>query len=411
MTRKPPKPGHLLLTAAFGLVALGGCERAGSDLGELRELTSPAGAGSAQPNLTVDARGRAHLSWIEPVGEGSDRLVFAVHDGDGWSDPMPIAQGDDWFVNWADFPAMTALPDGRLAAHYLERHPQGERGYHYGIRLVQSADGGKSWSAPVQPHRAEVPAEYGFVSLFPAAADSVGVVWLDGRMYDESMGGTEEMSLRFTTVGPDGGLGEEVVLDSRVCDCCQTSVALTDEGAIAVYRDRSPGEVRDISVTRQRDGGWTAGKSVHDDGWVIPACPVNGPAVAAEGGRVAVAWFTAADDEPRVLIAFSGDGGESFGQAIRVDDGDPLGRADVVILPGGDAVVAWLEATVAGQADVRLRRVTPEGALGEPVTAAMTSGSRSSGFPRMVSAAGRIVLAWTDTAAPTRVRVAELEVR
>jgi hypothetical protein len=44
---------------------------------------------------------------------------------------------------------------------------------------------------------------------------------------------------------------------------------------------------------------------VHSDNWKIDACPVNGPAIAATGRRVAVAWFTAANDTARVKLAFS----------------------------------------------------------------------------------------------------------
>ena len=67
-------------------------------------------------------------------------------------------------------------------------------------------------------------------------------------------------------------------------------------------------------------------------GWLAAtACPVNG-AVAAAGERVAVAWFTGADKTPRVKLAFSNDAGETFGQPVAVDDGNPTGRVDVLLL-------------------------------------------------------------------------------
>ncbi len=63
----------------------------------------------------------------------------------------------------------------------------------------------------------------------------------------------------------------------------------------------------------------------------------------ALGDRVALAWFTAEGDSPRALLAFSTDGGRSFGAPIRVDEEQTLGRVDVAMLPDGRAVVSWLE--------------------------------------------------------------------
>jgi len=41
-------------------------------------------------------------------------------------------------------------------------------------------------------------------------------------------------------------------LDTRVCECCQTSVAMTAEGPVVVYGDCSEAEkeIRDISIVR-----------------------------------------------------------------------------------------------------------------------------------------------------------------
>ena len=90
-----------------------------SDFAQVRELPAPAGRGSGQPNLAVAPDGRVYLSWIERLGEGGFSLRFALKEGDGWSAPRVIAEGANWFVNWADFPSMVALPDGSLAAHWL----------------------------------------------------------------------------------------------------------------------------------------------------------------------------------------------------------------------------------------------------------------------------------------------------
>ena len=137
----------------------------------------------------------------------------------------------------------------------------------------------------------------------------------------------------------------------------------------------------------------SAPSRVFQDGWQLNGCPVNGPAVAAAGRRVAVAWFTGADKTPRVKLAFSNDAGETFGQPVAVDDGNPTGRVDVLLLDDGGALVCWLGSCP--KVAPRVRRVRPDGKLDEAVTVAPSGTARSNGFPQMVRAGGELIFAWT----------------
>lgn len=372
------------------------------------ELTLSAAPGSAEPNLTVGPDGRAYLSWIEPAPDSSHALRFSVLEGGRWSEPRTIASGRDWFVNWADFPSLAVLPGNRMAAHWLQR--SGTNKYAYDVRVAVSSDGGATWTPGVVPHTDGTQTEHGFVSMWPAGGDSVALVWLDGRKFkpsaDEHAAGNE-MTLRYTTVGPDGRAAPDRELDGRVCDCCQTGMAMTGRGPLVVYRDRSPTEVRDIYVTRYVNGAWTPGAPVHPDGWVMRACPVNGPQADADGDRVAVAWYTGADSTAQVKVAFSSDAGATFGAPARVDAGNPEGRVDVVLLADG-ALVSWIERTGEKEAEVRVRRVGTDGRMGVPRTVAGSSAARASGFPRMVPAGEDLVFAWTAPGDSSRVRAASV---
>ncbi|HEX5081739.1 MAG TPA: exo-alpha-sialidase [Blastocatellia bacterium] len=365
---------------------------------QVRELLSPAGQGSGQPNLAVAPNGRVYLSWIERLGEGRFSLRFATLEKDGWSAPRVIAEGSNWFVNWADFPSMVALPDGSLAAHWLVKSAPGA--YEYDVTISRSFDGGKTWGKPFIPHRDGARAEHGFVSLFAARDGSLAAVWLDGREMKPVEGGHDHgrgnMTLRYVKVKRDGALVDDAALDTRVCECCQTSAAMTADGPVVVYRDRSEAEkeIRDISIVRLKDDKWTAPRPVFQDGWELQGCPVNGPAVAAAGRRVAVAWFTGADKTSRVKVAFSNDAGETFSQPIVVDDGNPAGRVDVLLLDDGGAIVCWLEKLPEGGA-AHVRRVSPDGKLDDSITVAPSGTARSAGFPQMARAGGELVFAWT----------------
>jgi hypothetical protein len=205
------------------------------------------------------------------------------------------------------------------------------------------------------------------------------------------------------------------MIDERICDCCQTDAAMTARGLIVAYRDRSDAEIRDIHVVRREGQSWTTPTPVHQDGWKIPGCPVNGPAIAARGDTVVVAWFTAPDDTARVRLAYSYDAGTTFSPPLRIDGGLPVGRVDVQLGDSGKAVVAWLERTDSANAELRLRVTAPNGALSAPMVLAPTSPSRASGFPRMAlqrhGTGSALIVVWTHPADTSRVRVARVQLR
>lgn len=389
----------------LALAACGGAREPGDDpaVAGLAPLPSPAGMHSSEPNLAVDTRGRVHMTWHEQVSGSAYALRYAILDGGAWTAPRTVVTRDDFFKNWADFPSVHVTPSGRVLVHWLQRSGNGR--YTYDVRVAQSTDDGATWSAPAVLNRDGVPAEHGFVSLFAAEGDSVEAVWLDGRN-TVNAGADRAMQLASTRIGPDGGYGVERMLDTRICDCCQTSAALTTRGAVVVYRDRSHDEVRDIAIVRRVGGAWTDPAIVHADHWQIAACPVNGPSVSARGDTVAVAWFTGAQDTARVRVAFSADAGATFAPPIRVDDGQPAGRVDVEFDDEGRALVTWLERTGGENAEVRLRAVRPSGARSPSVVVAASSAARPSGFPRMVRRGAELVIAWTEPGDTSRVRTA-----
>jgi hypothetical protein len=413
-TRFMPIALACVLALVPGPTALAG-RPSGPPKAALKPLPPPAAAGSIAPRLAAGEGGATWLSWIEPRTSGGGALRIAKLDDNRWSPPRTVADGDSLVGNWANVPQVIALGGTRLAAAWLwASGPDPEASE---VRLALSSDDGRSWSAPVVPHRDGTATEHGFVSLLPAG-DGVRAVWLDGRNFarpagdsaagaghDEAHGGGAEMTLRTAVLHPGGALSDEALLDARVCDCCGTAIASASGAALVAYRDRGAAEVRDVAVVREEGERWSEPRPVHADGWTIHGCPVNGPALDAIGDRVVAAWYTAAADTPRVRVAFSEDGGRSFGPAASVDAGAPLGRVDVALLDDGAALVIWVEGD-GPNASLRLRRVGRDGTPWLPVTIAQLSSSRASGFPRFVRSGSRIVFAWTEPGKPSHLRVA-----
>ena len=423
------KPTPLLVSAILALL-LSACERspvaapapaATTPAAEYvpHDWPLPATAAAAQPDLVASADGRLLLSWIEPQGDGhalrfavfTPAAAAAVSTGApdaGWSPATTIATGTDWFVNWADTPHLAVTDDGALWAHWLQKSAAAT--YAYDVALVRSGDGGRTWSKPVLVNDDGKAVEHGFVSLWPATRDTVGVSWLDGRNTDggqshaghdvqpsTSSGPPRAMTLRAARFDADLQRRGESEIDAMTCDCCQTDVAVTARGPLLVYRDRTGGEIRDIAVTRARGDAWTPPRLVHADGWKMPACPVNGPSVAARGTEAMIAWYTAPGDVPMLRLARSGDAGDTFGAPVTIDQGPQVqGRVDVA-LDARTAWVLWVREEADGQS-LRLARYARD-LSGEPerVEVARIAGrGRATGFPQLALAGTAAYVVWTD---------------
>ncbi len=348
----------------------------------------PAALGSIGLNLR--ASGNTVLAtWIEP-GKGSNRLRFSKWSAAGWSSPVTVVEAAGVVANWADVPSVQSAPDGALVLHWAERSA-GE-GHNYDAIVARSTDGGASWSRLGRLHRDATAAEHGFVSLIP---DDGGVraFWLDGGASSRPGGTTE---LRTAVVGES--IAGEVVVDPSVCDCCQTTAAATIGGPIVVYRDRTKDEIRDVWASRLRGGQWSPSSPIAMDGWKIAGCPVNGPSMDARDGLVAVGWYTYANSQPRVRVAFSEDDGATFGAAIDVDAARgahaPIGRVSAVV-DGGSAIVSWISSE-REQASILVRRVSRGGAMGPPLLVAQSKPDRDTGFPRMIRFGNDVVISWTE---------------
>ncbi len=366
----------------------------------------PADASAAQPDLVAAPDGSLLLSWLAPDARGH-QLHYARFSAGRWQPARQIARGDDWFVNWADTPHLRASADGALWAQWLRRSAGNPHAYD--VLLARSTDG-RQWSAPVTVHDDRTATEHGFVSLWPEGADGMGIAWLDGRRtagtghgdgHGHGQGnGQGAMTLRSARFDARLRKHDEQELDAMTCDCCQTGAHAGASGILLVYRGRDAGEVRDIHLRRRVAGGWQPSRRVHADDWVMPACPVNGPAVTAYGDEAWVAWYTAPQGEPLLRLAHSGDGGATFG-APRVPDRGTAVQGRVQVAADADGLwLAWLREDARGQS-LWLARYSPslERELGRLRVALLQGRGRGTGFPRLLADRGSARLVWTDVVA------------
>lgn len=378
-------------------------------------INNPADNGSRYPNFYNDDSGTLYMSWISNIEEDIFALQYSTYRDGRWTLPKTVQIDTNFFVNWADFPSVVGIDGTELAAHRLRKIEGGTYAYNVELFFFDESEG-ENWSEPITPHEDGTATEHGFVSLEPINSEKALAIWLDGRETadradDQYSDTTKSMTIRSAEVSRSGEITNKRVIDSTVCDCCQTDLTKTEDGYVAVYRGRGGDEIRDIKIARYstESGSWSEPVTVHDDNWQIMACPVNGPRVKANGNNVAVVWYTAEGDNPRVLVAKSTDGGQTFGEPILVNESDyrVLGRTDLTITEEGTVYVSWMQ-EFEGRGYVMMREIQPDDSLSNPQTVGITDASRTSGFPRIALLDDSLIFAWTQTEPILRVRTARV---
>ena len=347
---------------------------------------------NAQPSL-VYRNSSLSLSWVSLNEQKKASLNFSRFTDGKWTKPQTIATGSDWFVNWADFPTH-AINGNLILTSHLKKSDSGT--YNYDVVLSLQKLSGEKIKEDFILHSDGVKSEHGFVSIIPNDNHGFYVTWLDGRNTVEKKldGHHKPMTIRFAEITAGGGVINESELDSATCDCCQTSIAAHKNGPIVVYRDRDKKEVRDIYITRQINGAWEAPSPVHKDGWIINGCPVNGPKVAVNSNNLAVSWFTVSNENPIVNLSFSKSNGDSFGTPIKINDHDAIGRVDVAFLNEQEVIVSYMEGDDVGTY-LRIKKVSINGKVSEPITISKIDGGRNTGVPQLEIFNSEIFIVWT----------------
>jgi len=242
----------------------------------------------------------------------------------------------------------------------------------------------------VMAHKDKSEVQHGLASAVASGDREASVMWLEALHGED-----EPTALKRTVVSADGKVLKEESLDPDVCACCPTAIVKTARGLLVAYRSHTPQDIRDIAVIRLEGGKWSPSRIVSPDKWKLNACPTNAAAVGAQGDRVAVAWFTGAQESPRTQVAFSTDGGSTFGKSVLVSTGRSFGYTSLVLDEDGRAVISWLEQ---GKDTTRIlvREISPVGVPG-PVTQIAQGTRQSLGYPRLIRAQKETWISWGNS--------------
>ncbi len=341
------------------------------------DVHSPAGANTEEPSFFTTQDGNMGLSWLEK----KDKVValrFSVYKNRNWSVPKTLVSGNAILTNWADFPGIQ-INGNHWVAWFLQMNNPDT--FAYDAMVMQSSDEGKTWTTPKRIHSDSTLTEHGFVSAVPAK-NGFQLMWLDGRLATED---SPIFTVRSAHLDFSGTISHRTILDNNTCTCCQTSMLNTgDDNFIALYRDRTEEEIRDVATVNFTNSDIPAKPQIiYNDEWHIPGCPVNGPRSIMNGKEIGVAWFTMSKEGvARVKFATSNDKGKTYSTPILIDENN-LGRVDL-LADDGTYYVSFIDDTEKG-AEIRIVKIEGNRLI-DYYTIAQVSPSRKTGFPKMAMA-------------------------
>lgn len=339
----------------------------------VEDVYSPAGVNSEEPTFfkTNDGTG---LTWLENNGEIVS-LIYTEYKNSNWTEPKTLVSGEKVLANWADFPGIQTNGDHWIAWYLEINNPDF---FAYDIMIMQSSNNGDSWTKPQKLHSDTTLTEHGFVSAVPAE-NGFRLIWLDGRLATED---SPIFTLRTAQIDFEGAISNRIILDDNTCTCCQTTMVNTgDDNFVALYRDRTEAEIRDIAGVNFNNLKEPASPQIiYRDEWNIAGCPVNGPRSVVNGDELGVVWFTMGKDGvAKVKFSTSIDNRKSYSEPLIIDTNN-LGRVDLLAFDGA-YYISFMDETESGS-EIKIVKVQ-ENKIINTYSITKVSKARKTGFPRM----------------------------
>ena len=125
--------------------------------------------------------------------------------------------------------------------------------------------------------------------------------------------------------------------------------------------------------------------------------------LASNENNVAIAWYTGANNEPMVNIAFSNDEGASFETPIRLDLSKPIGRVDLTWISPSEVMASWIE-SAEKTTNILATIISKSGNVHTSQIVSEIQPGRVSGYPQMEKVNNHVMFAWTELEKESRIK-------
>lgn len=334
--------------------------------------------------------------WVVALDERGRLMLRSSADGGrSWRAPQFPDIGDDRVASDGESrPKIAFGPQGWVVVAWTQPLA---RPYTGEIRMIRSADAGRTFSAPFTVHQDRQVITHRFESVQFDARGRLHVLWIDKRDAESarSAGRPWRGAAVYRTVSLDGGrsFGPDTLLAAHSCECCRIALApAPDGGLVALWRHVFEPNVRDHAFLPVGDLATVPAQPVRAslDAWALDACPHHGPglAPAARGGYHAV-WFGDRAGRAAVRYGLLTPDGTPAGEPIELPDATAE-HADVVA-DGQRVAVVWR--MFDGEASVLKAWVSDDDGR-RFLTQVLARTTEDSDHPRLAAQSGQASVLW-----------------
>ena len=328
-----------------------------------------------------------------------------------WTAPVILnTQQDEIAADGESRPKMAFGPNGWAVVTYTQPLPKPYTGF---VRMLRSADGGQTFSAPFTVHQDRQEITHRFESILFDAQGNLHTLWIDKRDMPPKGAGPKYIGAAvYGNVSKDGGatFGPDYKLADHSCECCRIAMSNTPDGKVAaVWRHVFGEQTRDhafavlpgtSSATSSSGQGQTKApiRSTFDD-WQINACPHHGPGLAANTSQTGfhMVWFGIrkqdGQDVPGVRYARLNANGEPLLSTVKALPDARAEHADVSAHKHR-VVVVW-RSSEGSTSTLKAWISDNEGQSFSVKVLGQTQGPND--HPRLVQRAEKMLVVWRDT--------------
>jgi hypothetical protein len=328
-----------------------------------------------------------------------------------WTAPVILnTQQDEIAADGESRPKMAFGPNGWAVVTYTQPLPKPYTGF---VRMLRSADGGQTFSAPFTVHQDRQEITHRFESILFDAQGNLHTLWIDKRDMPPKGAGPKYIGAAvYGNVSKDGGatFGPDYKLADHSCECCRIAMSNTPDGKVAaVWRHVFGEQTRDhafavlpgasaVASSSAQGQSKSPVRSTFDD-WQINACPHHGPGLAANTSQTGfhMVWFGIrkqdGQDVPGVRYARLNANGEPLLSTVKALPDARAEHADV-LAHKQRVVVVW-RSSEGSTSTIKAWVSDNEGQSFSVKVLGQTQGPND--HPRLVQRAEKMLVVWRDT--------------
>jgi hypothetical protein len=328
-----------------------------------------------------------------------------------WTAPVILnTQQDEIAADGESRPKMAFGPNGWAVVTYTQPLPKPYTGF---VRMLRSADGGQTFSAPFTVHQDRQEITHRFESILFDAQGNLHTLWIDKRDMPAKGAGPKYIGAAvYGNVSKDGGatFGSDYKLADHSCECCRIAMSNTPDGKVAaVWRHVFGEQTRDHAFAVLPGASSVASSSAQGqskppvrstfDDWQINACPHHGPGLAAITSQTGfhMVWFGIrkqdGQDVPGVRYARLNANGEPLLSSVKALPDARAEHADV-LAHKQRVVVVW-RSSEGSTSTLKAWISENEGQSFSVKVLGQTQGPND--HPRLVQRAEKMLVVWRDT--------------